>query len=356
MFTGPIVRYAPTLVDVCDVDAVTTIHKIKGGYLKGDWYKSLAPPGVVTLLNITDPKVHALWRRLLGGPFGDTYLQRFEPIISEKMSLALDKMGNEMKERGCTDILKWWIYMALDIITELSYGSSVNILENEEESQYLIDYLEGLGPMHAIRTTIPIYMTIASRLGFPMFARLLNSGPRIAKWASDTIKAYKSLLDEENPKSTLFSPLFEKGDKGFTDQQIIHLAGSNITAGSHTTATVLTFMIWAVCRHPQVREKLVAEVSQLPEDFKHSNTRELPYLDCVIRESVRLYAAVPSVLPRIVPEGGADFLGYYVPQGTTISTQCYSLHRREDYYPNPLKSVLLTGYNARSEEEVDQVG
>jgi azaphilone biosynthesis cytochrome P450 monooxygenase len=334
------VRYAPGQVDVCDIDAVRVIHRVAGGYRKSDWYLSLAPPGVYTLMNITDPKIHTVWRRLLGGPFQDNYLQKLEPVVSEKMSLALFKMGEELKERGCIDVLKWWIYMALDVITELSYGASVNILEEEEENRYIMDYLEGLGPIHAVRTTMPIVVLIASWLRLPMFNKLLNAGPRAAVWAVQTIKAYKSLLTEENPKLTLFTPLFDKGDKGFTDLQITHLAGSNITAGSHTTATVMTYTVWAICKHPEVRDRLVAEVSKLPEGFKHNDTRDLPYLNRVIRESVRLYAAVPSVLPRTVPEGGAELRGYFIPEGTTISTQCYSLHRREEYFPDPLKLVL----------------
>lgn len=334
MLTGPIVRWAPGHVDVADIDAVRVIHKLKSGYRKGDWYLSLAPPGVWTLMNLTDPKVHSVWRRLLGGPFQDNYLQKLEPVVHDKMDLALHKMGEELRERGCVDVLKWWIYMALDVITELSYGASVNILEDEDENQQFIDYLEKLGPIHAVRTTMPWALRLASWLRFPVFDRLLNAGPRAAQWAVDTIKAYKSLLSDENPKPTLFTPLFDKGDKGFSDAQITHLAGSNITAGSHTTATVMTYTIWAVCKHPEVRDRLVAEVSRLPRDIKHGDVRDLPYLNRVIKESVRLYAAVPSVLPRAVPEGGADFLGYYIPQGTVISTQCYSLHRREDYYPD----------------------
>ena len=339
--TGPIVRYAPGQVDVSDIDAVRAVHKVKGGYRKSDWYLSLAPPGVLTLMNITEPSIHTVWRRLLGGPFQDNYLQKLEPVVSEKMSLALDKMGQELKERECIDVLKWWIYMALDVITELSYGASVNILENEEENRFIIDYLEGLGNIHAIRTTMPTFLGIASWLRLPMFNKLLNAGPRAAQWAVETIKAYKNLLTDENPKLTLFTPLFDKGDKGFTDEQITHLAGSNITAGSHTTATVMTYTIWAICKHPKVRDRLVNEVSKVPEAFKHNDIRDLPYLNCVIRESVRLYAAVPSVLPRDVPEGGAEFRGYYIPEGTTISTQCYSIHRRGEYFPDPLKLVIL---------------
>jgi cytochrome P450 len=295
-------------------------------------------------MNITDPKMHTSWRRLLGGPLQDNYLQKLEPVIWEKMSLALAKMEGELEHRGCIDVLKWWIYMALDIITELSYGTSVNILGEEEKNLYIIDYLEGLGPVHAVRTTMPLVISIASRLQLPIFNRLLNAGPKAAVWAKETIQSYKRLLAEDDPKPTLFTPLFNKGDKGFGDEQIAHLAGSNITAGSHTTATVMTYTVWAVCKHPEVRDKLVAEVSVLPEHFTHNDVRNLPYLNCVIRESVRLYAAVPSVLPRTVPPGGVEFLGYFIPEGTTVSTQCYSLHRVQKYFFNPSKSVFILIY------------
>ncbi|KGO48438.1 Cytochrome P450 [Penicillium expansum] len=332
---GPIVRYAPGHIDVSDIDAVLIIHKVNKGYRKSDWYHSLAPPGVETLMNLTNPTVHTRWRRLLGGPFQDNYLQKLESVVAEKMATALSKMEEELEERGYIDVLKWWIYMALDVITELSYGASVNILEDEEENRYIMDYLEGLGPIHAVRTTMPFVITIANWLRFPIFNKLLNAGPRAAVWAVETIKAYKKLLTEENPKPTLFTPLFDKGDKGFTDTQITHLAGSNITA---------------------VRDKLVGEISQLPEGFKHNDVQNLPYLNCVIQESVRLYAAVPSVLPRAVPEGGVEISGYFIPEGTTISTQCYSLHRREDYFPNALQFDPERWVNPTKEMEEAYMG
>jgi len=165
----------------------------------------------------------------------------------------------------------------------------------------------------------------------------LNIGPRVNKWATETLRAYKSLLQDDNPKPTLFTPLFANGDKGFTDRQILDLAGSNITAGTHTTASTLAFMLWAICRNTEIRDKVVAEVSQLRPDFKNQDVRELPYLNRVMKEAVRLYSGVPSVLPRTVPTGGAHFLGYFLPAGTTVSTQCYSLHRRADYYADPLR-------------------
>jgi len=43
-------------------------------------------------------------------------------------------MGEEMKTRGAADVLKWWLFMASDIIGELSFGESFHGLEHGEVS------------------------------------------------------------------------------------------------------------------------------------------------------------------------------------------------------------------------------
>lgn len=43
-------------------------------------------------------------------------------------------MGEEMKARGAADIFKWWLFMASDIIGELSFGESFHALEQGEVS------------------------------------------------------------------------------------------------------------------------------------------------------------------------------------------------------------------------------
>lgn len=53
----------------------------------------------------------------------------------------------------------------------------------------------------------------------------------------------------------------------------------------------------------------------------------------VINEALRLHSAVPSALPRRVPPEGATLGGYYIPGGTTVSTQAYTLHRHRELFP-----------------------
>lgn len=117
-----------------------------------------------------------------------------------------------------------------------------------------------------------------------------------------------------------------------TDMQ--HEAQNYIVAGSDTTAYTLTCLVYAVCKNPGVRDTLATELSTLPEGFTERDTRPLRYLDQVINEALRVYPSV-GALPRRVPPEGAEFGGYPIPGGVTVSTQIYSLNRDEEIFPEP---------------------
>jgi cytochrome P450 len=133
----------------------------------------------------------------------------------------------------------------------------------------------------------------------------------------------------------LFRKLFEAGEEGLSDDEIRAEAQAYIVAGSDTTATTLTYLIYSVCRHADVRQKLVKELMGLVDDFGHNDLRDLPYLNNVIDETLRLYAAVPAALPRVVPAGGAHLAGYFIPGDTIVSTQAWTLHRDQQVFSDP---------------------
>lgn len=110
--------------------------------------------------------------------------------------------------------------------------------------------------------------------------------------------------------------------------------------GSDTTAITLTYLVYEVCKHANIRARLVDEVTSLPEAFTDRMTRDLPYLHQVINETLRLYSVVQFGLPRILPSEGAGFLGYRLPGGVNVATQAYSLHRREDIFPDSHRYAL----------------
>jgi cytochrome P450 len=142
-------------------------------------------------------------------------------------------------------------------------------------------------------------------------------------------------------KANIFSALFADNEKGsdsvISDKDLANEATGFIVAGSGTTAITLTYLVWSVLRHPAIQQNLEEEVLGLDEDFTDAELEKLPVLNAIIDETLRLYGAAPGSLPRIVPAGGATLGGYFIPGGTTVCTQAYTLHRDEETFANAMQ-------------------
>ncbi|KAE8391491.1 cytochrome P450 [Aspergillus alliaceus] len=333
---GPIVRVSPEEVDICDIDATKEIHKTGGRFLKSAFYQTLTPPGTENVFSTTDPAFHAAHRRLLASPISDSSLAAFEPVIAGKVRLAVSRMAEEMRSHGSMDIFKWWLFMATDVIGELSFGESFRMLESGKKNQYILD-LERTSSLAPVRTTFPSLVRLGSIVPLPLFQSVADAGKRIRGYAQQSVDRYNLLKEESGSgaKPTLFTKLYNAGREGLSNTEIRDEAQAYIVAGSDTTAVSLTYLVYAVCRDESIRRRLADEVNSLPEAFTDRMIRNLPYLNRVINEALRLHTAVPSGLPRSVPSEGADFLGFRLPGRVTVTTQAYSLHRMESIFPEP---------------------
>lgn len=144
------------------------------------------------------------------------------------------------------------------------------------------------------------------------------------------------LTDPSRVKQTLFTKVFaSKENDILTFDEVRSDAQAYIVAGSDTVGNTMTYLVYCVCRHPQVKARLVKELESLPQGFIESDLRNLPYMNNVIDETLRLYSAAPSGLPRAVPAGGAELCGYRLDADTTVCVQAYSMHRDPLIYINP---------------------
>lgn len=287
------------------------------------------------MFSTRDPKFHSSRRRLLATPISDSSLSKHEPLISSRINLAIDRIEQEMNSRGVADVFKWWLFMATDVIGELTFGESFQMLESGEKNQYTKD-LESISSLQPIRTTFPNMVDLARRLPLPIFNRAGAIANRMVQYASQSLQRYTKHL-ENNPdtaKQTLFTKIFDEKN-GLSLQDILCEAQGYIVAGSDTTAVTLTYLVYAVCSDTRVRDKLAAELASLPETIADKDLRNLPYLNQVISETLRLHTAVPFGLPRAVPVGGATLKGMYIAGGATVSTQSYSLHRDPEIFADP---------------------
>ena len=107
----------------------------------------------------------------------------------------------------------------------------------------------------------------------------------------------------------------------------------HMAAGIDTTGDALCFLLYQLSLPASwhVQEKMALE-------FKENEGKgldELVFLDAVVKEGLRCFPPIPMSQPRYAPEGGRTIDGYFVPCGTIVSAQAWSVHRlNEDMYPD----------------------
>jgi cytochrome P450 len=339
--TGAVVRVSPDEVDFSDVAITKEIYGVKEVYLKSPFYKKLTPPGVSSIFNVSDTQLHRRYRRLLSGGMSESSLKSMYPAIQANVNLAIQNMRDEMKQRGAADVFKWWLFMATDIIGELTFGESLRMLEQKQKNQHTLD-LENAAFVGALRSTFPAFLFHSKLLPLPVLKRAARATMRAYRDAEESVARHQRLeqADPTTAKPTLFSKLYQASeDDQLSLQETRDNAMAYLVAGSDTTSNSLTYLVWAVCRHPHVKAALLQELAaSLPSDddgFGDRELKQLPYLNAVIDETLRIYGAAASALPRVVPPGGASLAGYWLEGGTTVSSQAYSLHRDPVTFPRP---------------------
>jgi cytochrome P450 len=93
------------------------------------------------------------------------------------------------------------------------------------------------------------------------------------------------------------------------------------------TSSLISWAFERILRHPEQYARLRAEVD--------SEGTDGPYLDAVVKETMRLCPAAPIVVRKLLAP--MELGGYTIPAGTTVAPCVHLVHRRPDIYPEPLR-------------------
>ncbi|KXN74266.1 cytochrome P450 [Conidiobolus coronatus NRRL 28638] len=149
---------------------------------------------------------------------------------------------------------------------------------------------------------------------------------RAGKYRKDILQ---SLIDAKDTET----------NSTFTNEEIIEEASILIFAGMETTAISIIWAFYNLLKNPETYMKLSRElISTFPDINIYINydmCKDLPYLTSVIHESLRLKTPAGCPLPRVVPEGGVNILGHFLPAGTIVGASGIGIHLSEKNVQDP---------------------
>ena len=140
-------------------------------------------------------------------------------------------------------------------------------------------------------------------------------------------------------RSDILSLLLDaKDEEGqpMTDAELLDELVTLLVAGHETTATALAWALRWVLDSQDTRERLVAEIRGLPSATP-ARIAELPLLDAIVRETLRLQPVVP-IVGRIL-DRDATIGGHALPAGTGVVCSIYLAQRRSQVYEDPTRFV-----------------
>jgi cytochrome P450 len=128
----------------------------------------------------------------------------------------------------------------------------------------------------------------------------------------------------------------DEAGEGFSDREVRDQLMTLMFAGHDTSTSTLTFMMYELAHRPDVIEKLQEEQDRVlggdvPDIEKLE--REMPYLDQVLDEVLRLYPPAWIGPRRAVRD--FEFNGHTVPEGAYLNYCSWASHRIPEFFPEP---------------------
>ncbi len=117
-------------------------------------------------------------------------------------------------------------------------------------------------------------------------------------------------------------------DAPLTDDEVCDEVLTMVAAGHETTAMALTWLCYGVFTRPDVMRRLREELHGITDA---TDIDRLPYLDAVVRESLRFYSLIPNGSGRLV-KGPFRLGGHDIPIGAIVSVAFHELHRTQPLF------------------------
>ncbi|KAI8115368.1 Cytochrome P450 4d2 [Lucilia cuprina] len=282
-------------------------------------------------------------------------MKQFVEIFDQQSAVMVKKLYDKADGKTAINIFPIICLTALDIIAETAMGVKINAQKNPD-----FPYVQAVTAVTNI--TARRFVNVWHRINWIFrltaaedYKRLNDSIKLMHDFTENIIMERRKTLEETLQKNSHIPDVNEFGQKKrmalldvllqsnvdgvpLSNEDIREEVDTFMFEGHDTTTSGISFALYLISRHPEVQQKIFEEIVEVIGSDKERpvtlrDLGELKYLECVIKESLRLYPPVP-LIGRYFTED-VVIRGKKIPAGTNYTVGIYITLRDPLYFPDP---------------------
>ncbi|KAJ7857550.1 cytochrome P450 [Mycena leptocephala] len=262
-------------------------------------------------LLVTEGEVHRQQRKIMNPAFGAPQIRELTGIFVAKSVELRDIWASQAAQSGTArvDALSWLSKATLDMIGLAGFNYNFNSLASESQTELAAAFSTvfhagtSITPIRALQTLFPVFRIVRTKLD------------RVTETSQAVMRRIGLQLLQESRNEMAESGTFEKGhardllsllvrantskdipaSQRLSDEDVLAQVPTFLVAGHETTSTATTWALFALTQNKAAQTRLRDELLTVStDDPTMDELNALPYLDCVVRETLRLHAPVPQ--------------------------------------------------------------
>ena len=290
-------------------------------------------------------------RKSLTHAFHLNVLENFVPIFNEHATKLVDHLLQVGKVNNVLQIMKC---CTIDALCDTSMGLKLNSLCQANGNSYMQN-IELFMNLFVNRSQNPLIhndflygLTKGGKQAKQVVKELHDFTMTIVEKRKQELAVIENANEDNHadkkckPRSLLdlLLSLHFKDPSYFTLVNVQEQLDTFTFAGHDTIALTVTYALWHIARYPDIQSRLQCEIDTLIEDrceqdITAGNLKHFHYLECVVRETLRLYPPAPFFGRKL--SEALKINGYEIPAGTDVWVNLLGLHRDEEMFENAEK-------------------
>ncbi|KAH7285560.1 hypothetical protein KP509_33G033600 [Ceratopteris richardii] len=145
-----------------------------------------------------------------------------------------------------------------------------------------------------------------------------------------------------------------EAEEKLTDSDMVSILWEMVFRGTDTMAILTEWILAELVLHSDVQAKLYAEIREVVReegDIRDSDARQMPYLQAVVQEGLRMHLPGPLLSWARVAVHDTEVAGHLIPEGTTAMVNMWAITHDKTIWEDP-ETFMPERFLSKGEREV----